>query len=373
MIDSTSFQRKKTGIEYYGYEVSKNLYNIGNNSENIMYFLFDKEEPDWFVEKNNIKSKVYKGNSKFYMEQFWLPMMLLQFKVDSIYFPVFPPSILMIILKFILGIKVYRTIFDAIMWKMSDTTSFKNKLYMKPLETLGASYYDKVFTISEFSKKDIIDVFPRLNHKVINASIGMKDTGEFIYTPSDVIDVLSSYHISAKKYILFVGTIDPRKNIDFLIDILDDIIKKKRTIKLVLAGRKGWGHEKLVKHPLYNKLKNYIVETDYIKDKDLFILYDHALAFIFPSKYEGFGLPIVEAMALGCPTISANNSSIPEAVDNSGILIKGWNIDKWSDTIIDLSMNVDAQDKLIKKGLERVQKLSWPKTSNIIYKEIING
>jgi glycosyltransferase involved in cell wall biosynthesis len=369
MIDATSFQRKMTGIETYGFEVSKELYQNLKLYKYDGVFLFHIKVPEWFHETSSIKAEFYSGNSKFIMEQFWIPMMSIKHRISKVYFPVFPPSILFIILRLFYNIKIYRTIFDTIMWKFPETTSLKNKLYMRPLETLGAYYYDKVFTISESSKNDIIDLFPNLGNKTINASLALKTTKKNL---SSADDVLNKLQITKNKYILFVGTIEPRKNVEFILLILKELYLYDADIKLVLAGRVGWGHKELVKNPLYSQLSSNIVFTDYINDEELATIYANAIAFVFPSLYEGFGLPIIEAMEQGTPVIASNNSSIPEAVSNAGILVDGYDATIWAKEIIGLYEDEVLRNMLIQKGLERIKLLSWNQTVQIIMKEIID-
>jgi glycosyltransferase involved in cell wall biosynthesis len=240
---------------------------------------------------------------------------------------------------------------------------------MRPLETLGAYYYDKVFTISESSKNDIIDLFPNLGNKTINASLALKTTKKNL---SSADDVLNKLQITKNKYILFVGTIEPRKNVEFILLILKELYLYDADIKLVLAGRVGWGHKELVKNPLYSQLSSNIVFTDYINDEELATIYANAIAFVFPSLYEGFGLPIIEAMEQGTPVIASNNSSIPEAVSNAGILVDGYDATIWAKEIIGLYEDEVLRNMLIQKGLERIKLLSWNQTVQIIMKEIID-
>jgi glycosyltransferase involved in cell wall biosynthesis len=369
VIDCTSFQRKMTGIETYGFEVSKQIYKYMKLYKYDAVFLFHKKAPEWFYETSTIKAEIYSGNSKFIMEQFWIPIICIKHRGSKVYFPVFPPSILFVILRFFSDVKIYRTIFDTIMWKFPETTSIKNKLYMRPLERLGTYYYDKVFTISESSKNDILSLFPKMKNKTINASLALKASKNNLSIKSDILHKLQ---IKKNKYILFVGTIEPRKNVEFILSILEKLHMYDGNIKLVLAGRVGWGHKELVKNPLYSQLSSNIIFTDYINDEELAAIYANAVAFIFPSLYEGFGLPVIEAMEQGTPVIASNNSSIPEAVGSAGILVSGYNATDWAKEIIRLYEDNTLRNDLIQKGLKHTKSFSWNKTVQIIMKEIID-
>lgn len=368
LIDATSFQRKMTGIEIYGYEICKEIFTISNKLKFNVTFLFHKNTPVWFYETRYTKCKIYLGNSKFLMEQLWIPYISHKSKIKNIFFPTFPAGLVFLILQKVFKLKIYRTIHDTIMWTMPYTVSIKNKLYMRPLERIGIFYYYHLFTVSNSSKLDLEKIFPKFYNNITITENALK-SGLSISSHSS--NILKDFNITPFQYILFVGTIEPRKNIKFLLQVMAYMLEFGIDIKLVLAGRIGWGHQELKNEKLYNKLKTNIVLTDFITDEDLNELYKNTIAFVYPSLYEGFGIPLIEAMKFRAPVIASNNSSIPEAVLGAGVLIDGYDAKDWAEKIIELKNNPIIREELVTKGYIRVKKLSWRKSSMNIIKKVI--
>lgn len=167
-----------------------------------------------------------------------------------------------------------------------------------------------------------------------------------------IIEVKKRYGIT-RDYILSVGTKEPRKNIDKLIKAFFQL---NLDIQLVLVGKSGWLNS------LNSKNKN-IIETGFIEDEDLPILYSSASVFTYPSLYEGFGLPVLEAMSCGAPVIISNNSSLPEVVGKAGILINPNSTQEIKEALEKVLTNKKLQKELSQKSQVQAQKFNWQKTA----------
>lgn len=166
-------------------------------------------------------------------------------------------------------------------------------------------------------------------------------------------------------YLLFVGTIEPRKNLKNLIRAFH-ILKKEHRLshKLIIIGMKGWMYEEVFKLVEDLKISMDVVFKDYVSDEELRSWYNKAEVFIYPSLYEGFGLPIVEAFACGIPVVTSNTSSCAEIAQGAALLVDPQDVDELCGTILRLTKNQDLKNDLISQGLERAKQFSWEKTAS---------
>jgi len=215
-----------------------------------------------------------------------------------------------------------------------------------------------ILTISEFIRQEIIDEL-KVPAAMVTAVPLAQDP---IFTPArseDIHNVRQTYGLPGS-YLLFVGSLEPRKNIDLLIDALS---MAKTDIPLVLAGWEGWG-EKLWLEKLKNKkLAKRIYFTGHVPDTDLKAVYSGAQALVYPSLYEGFGLPIVEAMACGCPVICSNAASMPEVAGNAACFIDPKESADLACALDLMVHDTKLRQDYISKGLARAARFSWDKTA----------
>lgn len=360
-IDATSLCRKITGIEYYTLNLVKNILKIDNKNDYIIFFR--KEiHPELKQFEKKAKFLVSPINNQIFCEQVWLPYIVRGEKVELMHFPAFPPGVLT-------SKKYIITIFDATVWKYPKTLSWKGKLYMKPLITLATKRASKILTISENSKKDIIKFTKVPSYQVENTGIAISK----IFNPLGnkiLLEKIKKKYNLPTKFILSVCSIEPRKNLLNLLKayklLLD--INPKIQHKLVLAGRKAWGKNLISNKIIELNLKNNVIMTGYVPEQDLVCIYSLAEIFVFPSIYEGFGLPPLEAMACGTPVVSSNTSSLPEVIGNAGLMIDPYNIQEIAMTIKTLIQDPKLREQLIKLGIERAKLFSWEDVA----KKVIN-
>ncbi len=253
------------------------------------------------------------------------------------------------------------TIYDIIPLLYPETQTFIQRFYWKIQLPLAAKKSDLVITISENSKNDIVSRFDVPKEKVVVTPLAADERFQVMNNPQALRKVKEKYHLP-EKFFLYLGTLEPRKNVPLVIKALAKL-KKKDRIKLVIAGKKGWKYQEIF--DLVDKLglKNDVVFTGFVAEKDLPALYNLAFAFIFPSLYEGFGLPPLEAMACGCPVIASNTSSLPEVVKDAGILINPQKEDELYEAMNKLLINLPLREDLKQKGLLRTKKFSWNKVA----------
>jgi len=220
------------------------------------------------------------------------------------------------------------------------------------------SYAKHIITISEFLRQEIITELKISPRKV--SAIPLAPSPIFYpRTDAQINSVLHQFKLPSE-YILFVGTIEPRKN---LILVLKALKIMKIKIPLVIAGWKGWG-EKQLKNTLKElKLEKQVFLTGYIDNNALACLYSGAQAFVYPSIYEGFGLPVLEAMACGCPVICSNKASLPEVAGEAAFYFDPYNPESLASLLEEILTNTKTRYALIRAGLNRAKQFSWKKTA----------
>ncbi len=204
---------------------------------------------------------------------------------------------------------------------------------------------------SHSTKHDIIELLkiPDEKIKVIYPAI-IHPRGETRFTPQDTQSILSKYKLTTP-FILTVGKQEPRKNIPRLISAFQSA--KLNNIELVIVGVHGWGDS--------HKKMNNVRYLGFVTDEELSILYTSALFFVYPSLYEGFGLPVIEAMSMGCPVGTSNTSSLKEIGKNACLLFNPYNKEEMTQSLVNLSANKQLRQDLIKKGLQRALDFSQEK------------
>jgi glycosyltransferase involved in cell wall biosynthesis len=179
----------------------------------------------------------------------------------------------------------------------------------------------------------------------------------------------------SKPYLLFVSTIEPRKNINAIISAFN-FLKQKYKVEhqLVLIGKKGWNYEPIFTAIQNSPCKDEIHHLDYLSNELVALFYSKADVFLYPSHYEGFGLPVLEAMTLGTPVITSNTSSIPEVTGDAAILIDPNDYMQLAEAILQVISDSQLRQNLINKGKIRADLFSWERTAKETlkaYKSII--
>jgi glycosyltransferase involved in cell wall biosynthesis len=232
---------------------------------------------------------------------------------------------------------------------------------------------DKIIVDSLSTKNDVMKYYPRHAKKVMVIYPGV-ESQFYPRRRDEVREVLNKYNIHFK-YLLFLGTLEPRKNIVRLIEAFISL-KQEGDVehKLVITGRKGWLYKEILEKIQQSPFSKDIVFTDFVDDEDLPYLYSGAEIFIYPSLYEGFGLPVLEAMACGTPVIASNLSSLPEVTADAGVLIDPLNVEEIIQAMEKLSTDSKLREELQQKGLERAKLFSWERVAKEtveLYREVI--
>lgn len=229
-----------------------------------------------------------------------------------------------------------------------------------------------VICISENTKNDFCNYTKMDPQRVFVTHLAASDYFYPVLNSEIITSTLQRYSIHHKPYILSLCTLEPRKNLSFLIRCFAQIIGSDPNleINLVLVGVPGWKNIDIFKAVAENpQLKSRVIFTGYVPDQDLSAIYSGALAFVYPSLYEGFGLPPLEAMQCGTPVITSNTSSLPEVVGDAGIMIDPTQEDELCHALFKIVNDSNLRKTLSTRGLERSSQFSWAKcaeeTANI--------
>lgn len=360
-----------TGVSFYTSNLLKALSEINNKDEFIVFgsSLRAREKLENKIKdlnlKNNFKNRFFSFPPLFF-EIFWNQIHLIKLenfvgKVDVFHASDWtqPPA---------KKAKLVTTIHDLAVLKYPEyfpSRILKNqKLRLEWIKKEA----DAIIAVSKSTKGDIVELLkidPQKIH-VIYEAVPLEHKVKV--NKKDIEEVKRKYKL--QNYILFVGTREPRKNLKRVIEAF----KKIKNLQLVIVGKKGWGKDK--EFSMTNFQFSNIKFLDRVSNKELAILYAGAKCFVYPSFYEGFGLPVLEAMYYGCPVVCSNTSSLPEVAGKAAILVDPKRVDEIGLAIKKIIENKRLVRKLISKGFKQVKKFSWEKTAQqtlAVYQSLITN
>jgi glycosyltransferase involved in cell wall biosynthesis len=252
------------------------------------------------------------------------------------------------------------TIHDLIYLEHPEWFSQAHYLLYRSLQPWLARRVRRVLTVSEFSRQRIVSVLGIPPEKVITIPLGVGE--EFSLRSADEISRTQTKQSPYSTYLLTLSTIEPRKNLARLLQAWQQLQPKFPDVSLLIAGN----YRNLPRNRL-GKLPTNVRLLGYVDDENLPSIYRSALCFVFPSLYEGFGLPPLEAMACGTPVAASNATSIPEVVGEAGLLFDPYNVDEMAWAMERLIQDSALREKLRQKGLERARQFTWEKTAQGVW------
>lgn len=360
-IDARTVSNNKTGIGNYINNICEKLPVIDKNNVYVYY----QEKLRHSLKKIPAIS-IISRLAYFIYDNFIFPLKMILDKIDIYHNPAF----ILPLVNF--GYKKIITVNDLGFYTFGhDFAKGWPARHMKIMLPWSIKHADRIIAISEATKKQIIDIFKTPPEKITVTYLGVGKNFKVIKDKEAINNVLKKYSI-AQPYIFFVGTMDPRKNLVRLIQAFKEVKKIINNLKLVIVGSKG----ELFTEELNALIGNGdIILTGYVEEEDLVCLYNGAIVFAFPSLYEGFGLPILEAMACGTPVITSNVYSMPEAAGDAAVLVNPESVEEITNAIIGLLDDQVLRKKLIDQGLTRVKQFTWEKTARetlAVYQEFMN-
>ncbi len=225
-----------------------------------------------------------------------------------------------------------------------------------------------VITVSEHTRQDMVERFPFTKEKSTAILLG-RDTS---FEPKQDTSVLEKYAIR-QPYFLYVGTLEPRKNLTVLIEAYHTFREKSGLAhQLILTGKKGWKIDGLLQTIQQSPYRNDIILTGYVAREELPVLYSMCEAFVYPSLYEGFGLPVLEAMSCGAAVITSKVSSLPEVGGDAALYFEPQSAAQLSDLLLNITKNPTLKTQHQQAALQQAQQFTWEKTAEATLNIILN-
>jgi glycosyltransferase involved in cell wall biosynthesis len=344
----------KVGISEFAYELLRQFSEFHTEDTEFRVYLKDQPRDEFPSGKDHWVYRVLKPGKLWTQWRLPLDLYLYNPKPDvfftpSHYAPRFSPVPTVISLMDVSYLRFPELFNKSDLYQLKSWTSYSVK---------NAA---AVITISTSTRDDIIKEYGIPKDRVHVVYPGIKaalDLEPHVYTMQELKE---TYGITGK-YILFVGTLQPRKNIQRLIEAFSKLSEKK-DLQLIIVGKKGWLYEDILAAPEKYGVKDSVKFLDYVPDKDLPLLYKKAVCYVLPSLYEGFGLPVLEAMKYDCPVITSNVSSLPEAGGDAALYIDPENVDDIAEKIGKVLRNETLRKEMIEKGKKQIKKFSWEKAA----------
>lgn len=342
---SRAFTDRRTGTENYSYQLLKNLLKIDRADTYIVY-----------VRPGSISGKILQHNVQYVQipwKRFWtqggLALQTFKDDLDILFvpahtFPIIRNS----------KLKTVMTVHDLGVEYLPGLHQLKQQLYLKYITKYQLASATGLIAVSKATKDDLIKKAGINPGKISVVYEGYDDNLFKPIKDDTLVNSLRQYKIKPGSYFLFVGTTQPRKNLERLITAFNNL----KNENLVIVGSKGWLSDEIYHLPGKLGIEDSIKFLGYVPDVDMPAIYSGAKALTFPSLFEGFGLPILEAQACGCPVLTSNTSSMPEVAGKGAIFV---NPNSTQDIIRGIREIEEVRDKIVKAGFENIKRFSWEK------------
>ncbi len=365
-IDATSIPERPTGIGNYTKGLIDALSKI-NGPYKIFVFVRTVHR-ELFNHKN--LTIVNCGNlntfKRILWEQLSLPFLVKKYKIDLLHSPNYT-------IPYFARCRKVCTIHDLTSYIYPNRRKRIHGCFFRLMIKLSVANADCIVSVSENTKKDILRIFNDLRTPVECVYQGFGS----IYSTKAKTNKLSYKSNVKKPYFLFVSTIEPSKNIERLIDAFCSFSNTTdKKYSLYISGKLGWGYTKVLQKIKTESQNHQIEYIGYVKDDELVNLYRNAHAFIYPSLYEGFGIPPLEAMACGVPVLCSNNSSLPEVVGDAAITFDPYCTKEIESAMKQISSDPKLREELIIRGHSQCKKFSWNNNAEktiSLYQKILNN
>jgi len=361
-FDLTAIWRHQTGIFRYAAEVAHHLLLLQESEPHIRYVFFFAREihPDFAAFQDSFDAINCPTTNELLIKQCWFPFILPRLDLDVMHYPSFPPPYF-----HPFGPRTIMTLHDAGPWRYARALTLHGRLYFRTLLARGVRTCTQVITVSNHAKSEIGHFLGESSLSKVSV-IPEAARPAFAIPRSDSFkqEVQARYQLP-ERYLLAVATTEPRKN---LVTLLDAYKQLKNELGascplLVIVGRKGWNCDDILSYMA--ELEDAVRFPGYVSDEELIALYQMATCLVFPSLYEGFGLPVLEAMTAGCPVITSTTSALPEVAGNAALLVDPLNARGIAAALQQVLQDEDLRTRMIHDGHIWAASFSWQETARM--------
>ena len=368
-IDATALPLQLVGAGNYIVNLTNALLRVDTANEYILFVkpihraLFEADERVQIVPVA-LASRI----QRIVWEQTALPRLARQCRLNVLHSPHYT-------MPLTLGCASVVTFHDMTFFLYPAMHKLYKRVFFRAMIHLSARYANAIIADSESTRQDIVRMLRLDAAKVTTVTLGVSASYHPIGDAAALEKIKSKYRLP-DKFVLYIGVLEPRKNLPTLVRAFKTLTERGGAHTLVIVGRKGWMYDELFRTIASLGLAERVIFTGYAPEEDLPLLYNAADVFVYPSFYEGFGLPVLEAMACGAPVITSNISSMPEIVGNAGILVNPYHADELADAMLRLIQNGDLRKRLARRGIERAKSFSWERaaqTTLAVYEHAVNA
>jgi glycosyltransferase involved in cell wall biosynthesis len=369
-INLLPFREKIAGAGKYAQNIIREISRLNSNDVDYYLFVSKKGRINFETDKKNFHYVVAKFNPDFVLERIFWEQLIFPFKLKRLVPDiVFTPSVA---IPFLYNGKFYTTIHDLAYKKSKNKYSLLRRSYVRLVTAVAVKKSDIVFTVSDFSKREIEKEFRVKNKKILITYNGVDDIFFNEYSHEQKLLFKEKYSLPAN-YILYVGAIEPAKNIDKLLIAFAEFLKEhEEELYLVLTSGVGWKKEYIFSLIKSLSIYNRVVLLPYIPENDLPLLYKCSQMLIYLSTYEGFGIPILEAMASEVPVICSQSEAIKEFAGNAVITVDPDDIQNIISFIFKLINDKELRTSKIEIGKKVAENFMWSNSARIINELFLN-
>jgi len=352
----------KVGVSVYAFELLKHFAKRANAETEFRVFLRMKPHDQMPKESTYYKYEVVSG--RILWSHVFLPIHLFfNSKINIFFAPAhYSPRFL--------TVPLVVTIHDLSYFYFPQEFLRKDLYKLRNWTSFSINRAVKIISVSKTTKKDVLTWYHVQNEKIRVIYNGFRKRK----TEKNAKLTLNKYSLKKKKYILYVGTLQPRKNIPTLILAFAEFRNQHSDYTLVITGKKGWMFDTIYDAVVTHGIEDSVVFTGFATDEELVVLYEHASCFVMPSLYEGFGIPLLEAMAHSCPVLSSHASCLPEIGGDACLYFDPQNASELTEKLERICLDTQLQRSLVKNGLSRVKEFSWKacaeETLKVIQEEV---
>ncbi|MBT3230898.1 glycosyltransferase family 4 protein [Candidatus Uhrbacteria bacterium] len=269
-------------------------------------------------------------------------------------------------------IKIVNTIHDIAFVHVPKVYTFFNRMRQRWAVARSVKKSDKILTVSETTRDDLGKFYQVQVDRMIVTRLGIRPE-DFRVRDEQIDQTLKKYNLKAQNYLITVGRVEKKKGISFLIDVFEKFRQyhPDSDLNLVLAGKMGNGQEDIINNIESSKFKDQIHVLGFVPEEDLAPLMIGSLAYVFPSTYEGFGIPALEAMAAGTPVIASDIPALREVCGDAAIIRSTNSVDDWVEAIGQMQ-NSELRSQLVQKGTQRSRMFNWSDTAQKTW-EVLRG